>query len=184
MPSTITARRTRRYTSTRYIRRTIIGSTNTLMDDMDDRGRSIFQPPNVLMAKEKVLANWPAEMSHSSMENVILRPKEQARLQVLNNLLAEQITLYQAAELMGVTTRLTRRILAAYRRNGAAALAHGLWGRKPPNAIPEPVRSRVVHLAGTIYQGATILISRSCSVNERASTSAGPPCGASWSTPL
>lgn len=55
---------------------------------------------------------------------------------------------------MGVSPRHTRRILAAYRENGAAALAHGLRGRRPPNAIPEPVRSRVVHLAGTIYQGA------------------------------
>ena len=83
-----------------------------------------------------------------------MTPREQSRLQVLNNLLAEQITLDQAAELMGITTRHTRRLLEAYRRNGAGALAHGLRGVKPPNAIPELVRSRVVHLAGTIYQGA------------------------------
>ena len=83
-----------------------------------------------------------------------MKPKEQARLQVLNNLLAEQITLYQAAELMGVSTRHARRILEAYRRNGAAALAHGLRGVKPANAVPEATRSRVVHLAGTIYHGA------------------------------
>lgn len=87
------------------------------------------------------------------MENVILTPREQSRLQVLNNLLAEQITLDQAAELMGITTRHTRRILEAYRRNGAAALAHGLRGHKPANAVPEAIRGRVVHLAGTIYQG-------------------------------
>ena len=84
----------------------------------------------------------------------MLTPKEQARLQVLNNLLADQITLDQAAELMGVTPSHTRRILAAYRRSGAAALAHGLRGLKPANAVPEATRSRVVHLAGTIYQGA------------------------------
>ena len=45
------------------------------------------------------------------MENVTLNPKEQARLQVLNSLLAEHMTLDQAATLMGVTTRHTRRIL-------------------------------------------------------------------------
>ena len=82
-----------------------------------------------------------------------MTPKEQARLQVLNNLLAEQITLDQASELMGVTPRHTRRVLAAYGRSGAAALAHGLRGLKPANAVPEATRSRVVHLAGTIYQG-------------------------------
>ena len=61
---------------------------------------------------------------------------EQARLQVLNSLLAEQMTLDQAATLMGVTTRLARRILAAYRELGAAAIAHGHRGRRPPNATP------------------------------------------------
>ena len=88
------------------------------------------------------------------MENVILTPKEQARLQVLNSLLAEHITLDQAAELMGISPRHTMRVLKAYRENGATALAHGLRGHKPVNTIPEATRSRVVHLAGTTYQGA------------------------------
>ena len=80
--------------------------------------------------------------------------KEQTRLQVLNSLLAEHITLGQAATLMGVSPRHTRRILADDRRNGAASLAHGHRGRKPANAIPETIRSRVVHLARTVYEGA------------------------------
>ncbi len=46
------------------------------------------------------------------MENVTLNPKEQARLRVLNSLLAEHMTLDQAAALMGVSPRHTRRILA------------------------------------------------------------------------
>ena len=58
------------------------------------------------------------------MENVTLTPKEQTRVQVLNSLLAEQIALDQAAELMGVSTRHARRITTAYREEGAAALAH------------------------------------------------------------
>ena len=41
------------------------------------------------------------------MENVTLTPKEQTRLQVLNSVLAEQIALDQAAELMGVSPRHT-----------------------------------------------------------------------------
>ncbi len=83
-----------------------------------------------------------------------MTPREQSRLQVLNSLMAGHMTLDQAAALMGLSPPHTRRILADYRENGAAALAHGLRGRKPANATPEPVRSRVVHLAGTIYQGA------------------------------
>ena len=80
--------------------------------------------------------------------------KEQTRFQVLNSLLAEHMTLDQAATLMGVTTRHTRRILAAYRERGAAAVAHGHRGRRAPNATPEAVACDVVHLASTRYAGA------------------------------
>ena len=79
--------------------------------------------------------------------------KEQGRLQVLNGLLAEHMTLDQAATLMGVSTRHTRRILAAYRSRGAAALAHGHRGRRAPNATPETARSEALHLARTRYAG-------------------------------
>ena len=88
------------------------------------------------------------------MENMTLTQKEQARLQVLNGLLAEQMTLDQAATLMGVTTRHARRILSAYREEGAAAVAHGHRGRKPPNATPDAVVADVVRLARTKYAGA------------------------------
>ena len=83
-----------------------------------------------------------------------MTPKEQSRLQVLNSLLAEQVTLDQAAELMGVSTRHARRMLAAYRECGAAALAHGHRDRKPSNATPEAVIADLVRLAKTKYEGA------------------------------
>ena len=83
-----------------------------------------------------------------------MTPKKQTRLQVLNSLLVEHMTLDQAATLMGVSPRHTRRILVDYRKNGAASLAHGHRGRKPANAIPEATRSRAVHLARTVYEGA------------------------------
>ena len=41
------------------------------------------------------------------MENVTLNQKEQARLQILNSLLADHMTVDQAATLMGVSTRHT-----------------------------------------------------------------------------
>lgn len=72
----------------------------------------------------------------------------------MNSLLMEQITLDQAAELMGVSSRHARRMLASYRRRGAAALAHGKRGRKPPNTTPEAVIAGVAHLAKTRYEGA------------------------------
>lgn len=88
------------------------------------------------------------------MESVTLTPKEQSRLQVLNSLLAEHLTLDQAATLMGVSTRHTRRMLAAYREGGTAAVAHGHRGRRAPNATPRALACDVVHLASTRYSGA------------------------------
>ncbi len=79
--------------------------------------------------------------------------QEQARLQVLNHLLAGYMTTEQAATLLGVSTRHTRRILTAYREKGAAAIAHGNRGRRPSNATPETISEGIVHLARTRYAG-------------------------------
>ena len=54
---------------------------------------------------------------------------------------------------MGVSTRHTRRILAAYREKGAAALAHGNRGRSPANATPSALASEAVRLARSRYAG-------------------------------
>ena len=51
------------------------------------------------------------------------------------------------------TSRHTRRILAAYRERGAAALAHGHRGRRPVNATPEALVVDVAQLARTRYAG-------------------------------
>ena len=86
-------------------------------------------------------------------EHVTLTQQEQARLQVLNSLLTGHMTTEQAATLMGVSARHTRRILAAYRREGAAAIAHGNRGRRPANATAETMATHVVDLARTRYAG-------------------------------
>ena len=59
----------------------------------------------------------------------------------------------QAAELLGISERQLRRVLAAYRRDGAAALVHGNRGRKPHNAVPEEVAANAVILASGKYAG-------------------------------
>ena len=66
-----------------------------------------------------------------------MNPREQTRLQVLNSLMAEHMTLDQAATLMGVSTRHTRRLLVTYREEGAAEVPRGHRGRRAPNATPE-----------------------------------------------
>ena len=71
-------------------------------------------------------------------------PKEQTRLQVLNSLLAEHMTLNHAATLMGVSARYARRLLATYREKGASAVARGHRSRRAPNATPEAMAYDVV----------------------------------------
>ena len=87
------------------------------------------------------------------MKGVTLNQREQARLQVLNGVLEYQLPRAQAAELLGISERQLRRILAAYRREGAAALVHGNRGRKPHNATPEEVAAAAVILASEKYVG-------------------------------
>ena len=87
------------------------------------------------------------------MKDVTLNQREQARLQVLNSVLEYQLPTTQAAEVLGISERQVRRVLAAYRREGAAALVHGNRGRQPRNAIPEETASAVVMLASGKYAG-------------------------------
>ena len=79
--------------------------------------------------------------------------KEQTRLQVLNSVLADQVPVCQAAEVLGVSERHMRRILATYGKEGAAALAHGNRGRRPANTTTETKMTYVVQLARTRYAG-------------------------------
>ena len=82
-----------------------------------------------------------------------MNQQEQARLQVLNALLEYHLPTAQAAEVLGISERQVRRVLAAYRREGAAALVHGNRGRKPRNTVPEDIAEAVVVLAGERYAG-------------------------------
>ncbi len=83
-----------------------------------------------------------------------MNQQEQARIQVLNSVLEYQLPIAQAAEIMGVSERHTKRLLAGYRKDGAAALAHGNRGRKPHNAVPETAAAAVVKLASNGYADA------------------------------
>ena len=79
--------------------------------------------------------------------------KEQNRLHILNGVLGRNWSMGEAALLLGVSERQGWRLLAAYRKDGAAALAHQNRGRVPPNATPEAIQRRVVALAQEQYGG-------------------------------
>ena len=83
-----------------------------------------------------------------------MKQREQARIRVLNSVLEHHLPIAQAAEIMGISVRHTKRLLAAYRRDGPAAVAHGNRGRRPHNAVPEDAAAAVVKLASNGYAGA------------------------------
>jgi transposase len=86
-------------------------------------------------------------------ETISLNAKEQKRLIVLNRLDRGEMTVAEAAAVMGLSVRQVQRLHAAYTKEGAAALAHGNRGRRPTNAIDAAVGEQVAELARTRYAG-------------------------------
>jgi len=87
------------------------------------------------------------------MEGLTLTTREQNRLQTLNGVLEKHWPMREAAKIMGVSERQGWRILAAYRKEGAAALAHGNRGRTPASATPLALCQQVVTLTRERYCG-------------------------------
>jgi transposase len=87
------------------------------------------------------------------MEDVTLTRREQSRLQVLNGVLGGQLKVGEVAEVLGLSERHVWRILAAYRRKGAVALAHGNRGRQPAATLAANLKQRVVSVVRERYAG-------------------------------
>jgi transposase len=64
-----------------------------------------------------------------------------------------RMTAEEAAGLLGLSFRHVRRLLRAYRNEGAQVLAHGNRGRKPANALGDGLKRQVVGLAQSTYAG-------------------------------
>jgi len=112
---------------------------------------SILGPPHsektpIVVGSGKVLCRWFSDLVSSQLfrENVSdertdINHEEQTRLQILNAVLSQQCDAVEAAQLIGVSERHMWRLLAAYRKEGAAALAHGNRDHPPANATPLPL---------------------------------------------
>jgi transposase len=87
------------------------------------------------------------------MRGLTLTQREQARLQTLNLVLEGWMGVGEAAYILGLSERHTWRIIASYRKAGAAGLAHGNRGCRPINTTSEETRQRVITLASTRYAG-------------------------------
>lgn len=85
-------------------------------------------------------------------ETITLNTQEQKRVMVLNQIRSGQLSAAQAASLLNLSVRQVQRTLAAYEKEGVAALAHGNRNRKPVHTINDQVRQQVIKLATTTYR--------------------------------
>jgi transposase len=84
---------------------------------------------------------------------VTLTTRDQIRVMTLNRVVEGSLTGAEAAAQLGLSVRQLRRLLAAYRAEGVAALPHGNRGRPPAHAVAAATRARVVELSRTTYAG-------------------------------
>lgn len=87
------------------------------------------------------------------METITLTVKEQIRLQVVTQVMLGAMKVEEAATTLGLSKRQVQRILAKYRKEGAAALIHGNRGRQPVHRLPTTTRETVAELLREQYAG-------------------------------
>jgi transposase len=76
-----------------------------------------------------------------------------ARQRALAQVESGDLTAAAAAALLGRSVRQVRRLLAAYRRDGPAALVHGNRGRSPAHTLDPDIATAVRRLAESTYAG-------------------------------
>jgi transposase len=86
-------------------------------------------------------------------EMVTLNKKEQNRLIVLNRVERGMMTTREAAQILDLSLRHVKRIIAAYRKEGATALAHGNRGRKPRHTPDAWMKKKILELFQTVCKG-------------------------------
>ncbi len=84
---------------------------------------------------------------------ISLSNKENKQAWVLGKVDRGDMTAVKAGEVLGLSERHVRRLLAKYRLGGPAALVHGNRGRKPRHALSNTVRSQISELAQGKYAG-------------------------------
>src|SRR5260370_23432037 len=85
------------------------------------------------------------------LDLVTMSGRELQRIEVLSEVLARRRTEISAAAILGLSTRQTRRLLAAYRDGGGGALIHKARGRTSNNRLIPGIRDYVIELVRSRY---------------------------------
>jgi len=84
---------------------------------------------------------------------MLLTMKENKRLQVVQEVVAQERTVGEAARVLCVSERHVYRIVDRVRTGGALGVIHGNRGRAPVNKTPAELTARIIHLRSTHYTG-------------------------------
>lgn len=84
---------------------------------------------------------------------MVLKAKDEQRIEVLIRVEAGHLSVVEAAGLLTVSERQVRRLLVSYRLQGPRGVVHGNRGRPPAHAIGEELRDRIRALATGLYSG-------------------------------
>lgn len=87
--------------------------------------------------------------------DIFLSQKEAKRVYVMEQVLANKVTIKQAAEILKLSERQIKRLKKGMRQEGVASLAHKNRGRKPKHAIPQDVRKQVISIVLDKLKGAS-----------------------------
>ena len=89
------------------------------------------------------------------MGSITLNEKQQRRADILSRLASGRVTKRQAGELLGVSDRHIRRMLADFRSEGVSSVPHGNSGRASSSKTDDDIVERIICLAkeGGKYHG-------------------------------
>lgn len=93
------------------------------------------------------------KMSPMNKGYVTLSQSELNRVLVIQRLVDGQLSVPDAAMVLGLSERHVKRLKARFKDQGPEGLVHGNRGRKPAHTIPDSVRQQVVRLAQSTYKG-------------------------------
>lgn len=87
------------------------------------------------------------------MKTIHLTMKEEKRFEVMNMAVRGEITMEQAAQVLGVCLRQAYRLKSKTREKGVRGVIHGNRGRKCPWSLSRETRDRIVSLREGKYKG-------------------------------
>jgi hypothetical protein len=80
-------------------------------------------------------------------ETITMTTTDQRRAWVLTKVLCDELTVHEAAAILGLSERSVWRLRPRFAAEGPAALVHGNRGRPPGRRIEAAVRDHVIALA-------------------------------------